>query len=704
MRVSQHLSVRLVLVAVLPILLISIALSLPMIDLRRDQVREQAQSRVVQAGRTIETIVGERMTFAVQLTELLAERVVLVQNLADGNRLNVQIFVRETREHTLFDLVTVIDRDGDVLVQDGAVALFRPQARGSAGIHVWAGAEHGLVVQVSQPILHQNQPIGTLVGNVALNDALLTGMRERTELDQRLLVGGQVVASSLPTRSAAVLAPETAPAGLAQLWQQASPQTLEVHIDGVPYLARYKPLHGPDGAMIGMAEVLLPLAPVHAAQARSVQLSLLVTLLAVCAAMLLSWILSRWITTPIQRLALVAAAIGKRRMHGAVQVRGPAEVVALGEALERMRQQLGEAQRAIEEEKERYARILETIDEAVLTLDGAGCVTSLNRRAEELLGLNRDAMQQPLNRVLLLATGEGAALTDVPVGSSTRLALRVPGGQTVTVDATRMPLPTRHPAAGEQLLVLRDVGEAVAVGALREQFLANITHEFQTPLAALMASLELLDDDDLTPTERRSLLATVQSGAQRLHSLVRNLLDNASIQAGYFRVTPEPSPLGPLIREAVELMQPLIRHRQQSIVVQQPANLPLVCADGRRVVQVLVNLLSNAHKFGPPGDRLAVTVTPTAEVVWIGVSDHGPGIPPVRQAHLFERFLRPGAETVRAQGAGLGLTIVKAIVAQHGGQVRVTSEATGGTSFAFSLPRAVPPNEQEQAYESVVSR
>jgi signal transduction histidine kinase len=112
-----------------------------------------------------------------------------------------------------------------------------------------------------------------------------------------------------------------------------------------------------------------------------------------------------------------------------------------------------------------------------------------------------------------------------------------------------------------------------------------------------------------------------------------------------------------------------------------------VLADGRRVVQVLVNLLSNASRFGPRGDELLLEARAESAVVRLLVSDHGPGVSPRRRPRLFDRFLRPGEETVAAQGVGLGLAIVRAIIERHGGEVRI-EPADSGTTFSITLPLA----------------
>jgi PAS domain S-box-containing protein len=357
-----------------------------------------------------------------------------------------------------------------------------------------------------------------------------------------------------------------------------------------------------------------------------------------------------------------------------------------------MRQHLYETHSALQAEKARYANILESVEEGVITLDLEERVTSLNQSAEAMLGISRVAAHGlPLRLAVPLDQGTTLRLTRIPPIGAVQLAIRAHDDRELTVAATRSQIHTLIDGTpGEHIVVLRDISEEATVGRLKEEFLANITHEFRTPLSALIASLEILREEaeTLTLDERQQMLTAIHLGVQRLDTLVQNLLDSASLQAGYFRVEPDATQLRPLIEEALDIMRPLVQQRGQTIECALPMGLPPILADDRRIVQVLVNLLSNSSKFGPRDDtlRLAVQVGPAD--VSVAITDHGPGIAVSRQAHLFERFVRPGAETVRAQGVGLGLAIVKAIVERHGGQVIIQSSDADGTTFAFTLPRA----------------
>jgi signal transduction histidine kinase len=170
---------------------------------------------------------------------------------------------------------------------------------------------------------------------------------------------------------------------------------------------------------------------------------------------------------------------------------------------------------------------------------------------------------------------------------------------------------------------------------------------------------------------------------------VDNLLESASIEAGRFRVYSRLSDLGEIIAQAMRTVQPLLNKRDQRLVVELPAAIPVVQADPRRTVQVLVNLLSNASKYGPDHAEIVVGVTKNDFWARVTVADRGPGIPPQYRKILFRRFVPPSPSANTAQyGTGLGLSVVKAVVEAHSGQVGVDDRRGGGSVFWFTLPLA----------------
>ncbi len=245
----------------------------------------------------------------------------------------------------------------------------------------------------------------------------------------------------------------------------------------------------------------------------------------------------------------------------------------------------------------------------------------------------------------------------------------------------------------------RSLAELRQEKALTAHFLANVSHEFRTPLTAVAASVELLIDQasDLSPAELQELLATLHLGVLNLHKLVDNLLESANIEAGRFRVVLRPADLGQIIAEATTTMQPLLERHGQRLAIELPAAIPAVMADGRRVVQVLVNLLSNASNAqhglaGIADSQITVSASVAGDAVRIAVADQGPGVPAAQRAELLagRRFaLASGDGGDHApSGFGLGLAVVKAIVEGHGGQMGIDDRPGGGALVWFTLKQA----------------
>ncbi len=177
---------------------------------------------------------------------------------------------------------------------------------------------------------------------------------------------------------------------------------------------------------------------------------------------------------------------------------------------------------------------------------------------------------------------------------------------------------------------MRDETEVEATRRLRDLVVANISHEFRTPLAAQRASIELLHDRlvDLPQYgEVQGLMESLELGTLRLTWLIDNLLESARLEAGRTSIRRQPVALDQIVEEAVSLSAPLFTQRRQSVETALPFPLPAVMGDSSRLVQVFVNLLANANKFAPSGTTIRVggEIEATDVVLW--VEDDGPGIP-----------------------------------------------------------------------------
>jgi signal transduction histidine kinase len=237
--------------------------------------------------------------------------------------------------------------------------------------------------------------------------------------------------------------------------------------------------------------------------------------------------------------------------------------------------------------------------------------------------------------------------------------------------------------------ILRDETDLEAARRARDSVLGNISHEFRTPLAALLASIELLRDglNGMPPEAQRELLANVERGVLRLMRLIDNLLESVRIEAGQYSIRQQPVDLPDVIADARDLIEPLLRQRHMTLELDDSGLSGSVRGDAQRLGQVFVNLIANAAKFAPEGSTIRVGGRGDGAQIEVWVEDEGPGVHEGSSALIFERFQR-GAETEPdAPGLGLGLWIVKSIIERHGGGVRMERTAERRTRFILRLPR-----------------
>jgi K+-sensing histidine kinase KdpD len=202
------------------------------------------------------------------------------------------------------------------------------------------------------------------------------------------------------------------------------------------------------------------------------------------------------------------------------------------------------------------------------------------------------------------------------------------------------------------------------------------------------------DGSDLTPDELNELVETIRLSTLHLQTLVENLLESTTIEAGCFQVHRRPINLPDVVQDALNLMSPLLKRRNQSLVLTMAEELPTLWADANRLVQVLVNLLSNASKFSPMGGDIELNITQDPDWMTIAVLDSGPGLPADRFADLFKRFATANQSHDTQYGIGLGLSVVKSIVEMHGGQVGAENLPKGGAKVWFTIP--IHPKEEKE--------
>jgi PAS domain S-box-containing protein len=674
----HSLSAQMILSFVGLVLLTAAAAGLPAIWLIREQLDRQAWAQVQQGSLAAQALYQAWQNELASLATLTAQRPTLRELLMQGEQDAIQAYLHTLQEGSGLDLVLVCDSGRSVAQAGGSFSHDLCAEVASSGFHVLPEGQPPQAWQFASHPLDDEAlgPLGTVFVGMALDDQFAVQMHARTGLEHSLLVEGQLVATSLAARPALPCA------------ARGDAVQTSFAVNGLPYYVACFPLEGENLE----AGVALEVTEIVVTQQRLIGTLIVSILAAAVLASLLGVLLARRISQPLAHLSHAAETMSKGDLDSPLAVEARVREVALvAQALEGARVDLKRSLAELRHEKAWTDHLLESIVEGIVTLDRHHHITFFSHGAERITGWQRDAvLGKPCDQILRpLETNESFSQLIPPPGRREKISVELRDGRQVILAVTGARLLPPEGRDAQVALVFRDVSEAEAVHRLLGHFLANVAHEFRTPLSALAASVELLLDQapDLSRTELEELLNTVHLGVLGLQTLIDNLLESASIEAGRFRVYPRSSSVSEIVAEAIRVMQPLLDKHGQRLVAELPAALPVVRADPRRTVQVLVNLISNASKYGPDNVEIEVGAAVQGEWVQVTVADTGPGVPPESREDLFRRFVYPDSGSDTAQvGAGLGLSVVKAIVEAHGGKVGIDDHQGGGSVFWFTLP------------------
>jgi signal transduction histidine kinase len=236
-------------------------------------------------------------------------------------------------------------------------------------------------------------------------------------------------------------------------------------------------------------------------------------------------------------------------------------------------------------------------------------------------------------------------------------------------------------------LTLQDVTREREMSRMKSNFVSFATHQLRTPLSGISWLLELGAGTPDIPEEARSYLDDARQAAQRLITLVNDLLDVSRLESGKLVISPQATDLAELTASVIEDVGGLIRDRNHRLTVRGGEDGLSVHVDPQLVRQVLMNMLSNAIKYTPPGGEIEVDMTREETMACWSVRDNGIGIPRANQARLFEKFYRAdNTVAIETEGTGLGLHIARVIAERSGGSLSCESEEGRGSTFFLRLP------------------
>jgi signal transduction histidine kinase len=664
------------------LLLAIVALAVGGVGLLREQAREQALARVQLAGVSARDELRRNSEEALTTARLLAGRPTLLRLVESGNPEQLDFFLRRFCETSRFDACAVV-------IGDTVLA--------ATGPFPWP--------ELSGPVAEQGERF--LVAPPSAPDGLLGAAAELTSRPGVRAFVVRYFDSKLAAALSERAGTEIRLVRLSDWLETVQPEFKELHgaavangktmarlIDSAGLYASSTPVAAVTGEGVALIEARLPASTVTAAVDSFVRRLVVTAAVLAALALLASWLLARRIGKPLEAIAQSARRLGRGDFSTSISPSGTAEVAALARTMDDMRRNLIELTATLRRREAEAQALLQGVVEGVFAVDGERRIRYLNRQAAGMLGVDPAAVVGSFcGDVLRPCAAPGGARpceSSCPIlaaresgkGQATELLERNDGARRVVV------VTSAGPVDGMQVQVMRDETELEAVRRARDSILANISHEFRTPLAAQQASIELLRDGlaDMPREQLEELVASLQRGTLRLTRLIDNLLESVRIESGQLGIRRQPVELAQVIEDAQELVEGLLAQRRQRLRVELPAELPVVQGDAQRLAQVFTNLFANANKFAPEGSDIRVGGNAGEAEVSLWVEDEGPGVPEPEGSSIFERFYRSADQEPEPRGLGLGLWIVKSIVDRHGGRVTVERTPAGRTRFSVTLP------------------
>jgi signal transduction histidine kinase/HAMP domain-containing protein len=683
---QRKLRSQLVLTFLLSALGIGIAVGLPVILLINRQASSQAQLLLEQATSTTRVFLASEQSDLQNLALLTSQRPTLTRLLAEQNSASLEDYLETLRQGADLDLILVCTEDEEVKGLGENISLTELcQSDAQSGYAIFSSNDD-LYLHTSVNMESSEGPVYKVVVGKRMSQ-VLTELQKETGLVYFLVLQDQIVRGSDPSIS-------TTPTQARELQEQAnqasklSLERMAVSLNDHQYISAVLELDPALGIRLVSALNVDDQITTQQNLVRTLTLTLFIIIL-------IAFGLGVWqsqrISLPIVNLATTAAKFRQGDLDTPVSIQSSvSEISQLANTLEDARIALQHSMKQLQAEKDWIEHLLNSIVEGTLTLDAqnritfasAGVGKIIERELEQIIGRKVDDIFLPVE-------GEVVFSNQLPsAGQQRRVSVKLINGQERLLSISKADFVPPVASDANRALVIRDVSNEEYIHRLLGDFMANITHEFRTPLAALEASSELLLDNlhNLSQPEIEELLVSLNLGIINLQTLIDNLIEAASIEAGRFKISPQSVPLEAILKEAQEVIQPLVEKYGLRLVSSPVTESINVMADRKRTVQILVNLLSNAIKHSPDNGLIQINHSVIDGTLRVEVIDEGGGVPLDQRNYLFQRFSHLETTNERArQGAGLGLSVVKAIVEAQQGEVGITDSPDGKNSFWFTL-------------------
>ncbi|TBL75027.1 two-component system histidine kinase PnpS [Paenibacillus thalictri] len=450
-----------------------------------------------------------------------------------------------------------------------------------------------------------------------------------------------------------------------------------------------------NGAVVGYLRLAMSLEDVEQS-IRQVWFGLIVGLLIVfILAGLISYRVAFGITRPIERITQVAQQITNLNYKARVTIRKKDEIGQLGQAINRMADSLQLQMNRIQENESRLKSVLENMISGVMMIDREEKIVLLNRAAEDIVGFSGQELHGKrfdeaklhfeFTQLIRTCIDEHEHIRD-------EMVFYYPTERILEINLNPV-LQTEDEWSGV-LIVLHDITAVRRLERMRSEFVANVSHELKTPIAAVKGFAETLLAGALNDKDTaKSFLQIIFDESERLNRLIGDILELSKIESKRIPMNFSPVHLNSFVGNCLKVMKTEARRKQIDLEMHVDDDMYME-ADEDRLRQILINLLSNGINYTPEGGRVRVRVEGAVtaedgeyETVRFIISDTGIGIPKKDLPRIFERFYRVDKARSRSSGGtGLGLSIVKHLVELHKGSIRVESEVGFGTRFIIEMP------------------
>mgnify|MGYP002508238861 FL=1 len=395
---------------------------------------------------------------------------------------------------------------------------------------------------------------------------------------------------------------------------------------------------------------------------------------------LLSFLLSKTMVNPLQRLSDGIEEVARGDFSRKLEVTSGDEIGQLTESFNAMAQQLESTIAAVENERNKLDTLFLHMADGVVAFDREQRVIHANPAAARLLG--RTFTQEDRYEELFgdLFTFQQAEAADGHLAGSR------------TVEGRYLELllaPFARANQGGVLVLIHDVTEQREAEQMRKDFVANVSHELRTPLTNIRSYAETLDDGvgDLSPEMEHKFLGVILNESDRMAHILQDLLTLSRFDSGRNELHLTWFPFAKAVDDTYQAILMDAQNHSHTVELAMPDFLPQVRADRERVMQVMMNIVSNAIKYTPDGGRIVISAGLAKHRVWMEVDDNGIGIPQEDRDHIFERFYRVDkARSRQSGGTGLGLSIAQEIMLRHEGSLYLVDKDDPGLTICMELP------------------